>query len=205
MTRNLRAACGAAAMLAAAAAPVPAAADQGDILARVRLLSIQPDTSASNTLSALGAGANNSIVPELDFTWMATANLGLELILGTTRNTVTSNLGTLGRVGILPPTLTLQWHFNPQGRIRPYVGAGLNYTLFYNNSLQAGGQHVGITNHSFGPAFQAGVDVQVTKKLFVNADIKKIYMRTDATLDGQPLGTLKLDPWVFGIGVGMTF
>lgn len=187
------------------ATAIPAHADQGDILARVRFLSIMPDTSTSNTLSTLGVDANNAVVPELDLTYMATANLGVELILGITRHTVTSNLGDLGRVGLLPPTLTLAWHFNPQGKIRPYVGAGINYTLFYNSSLQAGGQGVGITNHSFGPAFQVGVDVQVTKKIIVNADVKKLFIHTDATLDGQPLGTLKINPWIVGVGFGVKF
>jgi outer membrane protein len=108
-------------------------------------------------------------------------------------------------VNVLPPTLLLQYHFNHAGRIRPYVGAGVNYTLFYNNGLNAGGQSIGVTNHSWGPALQAGVDVQVTKSLFVNADIKKIWMHTDATLGGQALGRLSIDPVVVGLGVGMRF
>jgi outer membrane protein len=182
-----------------------ARADQGDVLARFRVLSIEPDVSTSGTLSTLGTDVNNSVVPELDFTYMATNNIGVELILGITRHTVTSDLGELGRVNLLPPTLTVAWHFNPQGKIRPYFGAGVNYTLFYNSSLQAGGQDVGIRNHSFGPAFQAGVDVQVTKKVFVNADIKKLFIRTDATLDGAPIGTLKINPWILGVGFGVTF
>jgi outer membrane protein len=118
---------------------------------------------------------------------------------------VTSSLGNLGGVGVLPPTLLLQYHFNHQGRIRPYVGAGFNYTLFYNNGLNAGGQSISIDNHSFGPAVQAGVDVQITKKLYVNADIKKIWMKTGASLGGSSLGTLHIDPLVVGVGIGMKF
>ncbi len=82
---------------------------------------------------------------------------------------------------------------------------GLNYTYFYNNGLQAGGQPVSISRSSFGPALQAGVDVQVTKTLFVNADLKKIWMRTDASLGGASLGTLRIDPLIVGVGVGMKF
>lgn len=204
MKRHPIARCVTAAVLAVAATTC-AQAEQGDILARFRVLSIEPDVSTSGTLSTLGTNVNNSIVPELDFTYMATNNIGVELILGITRHTVTSSLGELGRVSLLPPTLTVAWHFNPQGMIRPYIGAGLNYTLFYNNSLQAGGQGVGINNHSFGPAFQVGVDVQVTKKIFVNADVKKLFVRTDATLGGVPIGTLKIDPWIIGLGFGVKF
>jgi outer membrane protein len=177
----------------------------GDVLVRLRAISIMPDVGTSRSLSALNVGVNNAIVPELDLTYMIRDYLGVELILGTSRHQLSSNLGNLGGVNVLPPTLLLQYHFNHAGRIRPYVGAGLNYTLFYNNGLNAGGQPIAITNHSFGPALQAGVDVQVTKSLFVNADIKKIWMHTDASLGAQSLGRLNIDPVVVGFGVGMRF
>ena len=177
----------------------------GDWLVRLRAISIEPAARTTETLSALNVGVNNAIVPELDFTYMIRDYLGVELILATSRHQVTSSLGNLGGVGVLPPTILLQYHFNHQGRIRPYVGAGVNYTLFYNNGLNAGGQSISIDNHSFGPAVQAGVDVQITKRLYVNADIKKIWMKTGASLNGQSLGTLHIDPLVVGLGVGMKF
>ncbi len=177
----------------------------GDVLVRLRAISILPDVRTNNTLSALNVDVNNATVPELDFTYMIRDNIGVELILGTSRHQLTSNLGGLGGVNVLPPTLLLQYHFNHEGRVRPYVGAGVNYTYFYNNGLNAGGQSISIKNHSFGPALQAGVDIQVTKSLFVNADIKKIWMKTDASLGGASLGTLHIDPLVVGIGVGMKF
>ncbi|WP_297352775.1 OmpW family outer membrane protein [Paraburkholderia sp.] len=177
----------------------------GDVLVRLRAISIIPNVSANNTLSALNVNVNNAIVPELDLTYMIRDYLGVELILGTSRHQVTSSLGNLGGVNVLPPTLLLQYHFNHQGRIRPYLGAGVNYTYFYNNGLNLNGQPISITNHSFGPAVQAGVDVQITKSLFVNADIKKIWMRTDASLGGASLGRLDIDPVVVGLGVGMRF
>ncbi|SAK49071.1 OmpW family protein [Caballeronia catudaia] len=177
----------------------------GDILVRLRAISIQPDVSAGGALGTLGVGVNNAIVPELDFTYMFTDQIGMELILATSRHQVTSNIGGLGGVGVLPPTLLLQYHFNHAGRVRPYVGAGLNYTYFYNDKLKAGDTPVSITRSSFGPALQAGVDVQVAKNLFVNADLKKIWMRTSASANGADLGSLKIDPWVIGVGVGMKF
>ncbi|MFM0264881.1 outer membrane beta-barrel protein [Paraburkholderia sediminicola] len=196
----------------ALASPAQAAGDDqmngihaGDVLVRLRAISIMPNVETNQSLSALNVGVNNAIVPELDLTYMIRDYLGVELILGTSRHQLTSSLGNLGGVNVLPPTLLLQYHFNHAGRIRPYVGAGLNYTLFYNNGLNAGGQPISITNHSFGPALQAGVDVQVTRSLFVNADIKKIWMHTDATLGGQSLGRLNIDPVVVGLGVGMRF
>jgi len=190
---------------ASAAADTMGGIHAGDVLVRLRSITIVPQTSTNNTLSTLNVGVNNATVPELDFTYMIRDNIGVELILATSRHQVTSNLGNLGGVNVLPPTLLLQYHFNHQGRIRPYVGAGLNYTLFYNDGLSAGGESIAVKNHSFGPALQAGVDVQVTKKVFVNADIKKIWMSTDASLGGASLGRLSIDPLVVGLGVGMKF
>jgi outer membrane protein len=175
------------------------------VLVRLRAISIVPNVDTTGTLSALNVGVNNATVPELDLTYMIRDYLGVELILGTSRHQLTSSVGGLGGVNVLPPTLLLQYHFNHAGRVRPYVGAGLNYTLFYNNGLHVGAQPVSISNHSFGPALQAGVDVQVTKSFFVNADIKKIWMHTDASLNGQPLGRVSIDPVVVGLGVGMRF
>ncbi|RZF23866.1 OmpW family protein [Paraburkholderia sp. UYCP14C] len=177
----------------------------GDWLVRLRAISIEPQVRSTDTLSALNVGVSNALVPEVDFTYMVRDSIGVELILGTSRHHLTSNLGDLGGVNVLPPTLLLQYRFNHSGRIRPYVGAGLNYALFYNNGLHAGGVPVSIKNHSVGPALQVGIDVQVSKSLFVNADIKKIWMKTDASLSGSSIGTLHIDPLVVGFGVGVKF
>ena len=126
----------------------------GDVLVRLRAISIMPNVSTSQTLTALNVGVNNAIVPELDLTYMIRDDLGVELILATSRHQVTSSLGGLGGVNVLPPTLLLQYHFNHAGRIRPYLGAGFNYTLFYNNGLNAGGQPT--STHYLGISEAAG-------------------------------------------------
>ncbi|ALP63159.1 MULTISPECIES: OmpW/AlkL family protein [Paraburkholderia] len=177
----------------------------GDILVRLRAISIMPQVRTSDTLSALNVDVNNATVPELDFTYMIRDNIGVELILGTSRHQLTSNLGDLGGVNVLPPTLLLQYHFNHQGQVRPYVGAGVNYTYFYNDGLHAGDQQISVKRSSFGPALQIGVDVQLTKSVFANVDVKKVWMKTDASLNGASLGTLHIDPLIVGVGVGMKF
>lgn len=178
----------------------------GDILARFRVIGIMPDTHSSGpVLPTLGATVNNAIVPEVDFTYMFLDNVGVELILGMSRHQLTTNLGHLGGVNVLPPTLLLQYHFNHAGTVRPYVGAGINYTRFWNNGLNVGGVPIDIKNNSFGPALQAGIDIQMTKHMFFNFDIKKLWMKTDASLAGTNLGTLHIDPLIVGVGVGMKF
>ncbi len=189
----------------ASASSASGSGSQGNFLARVRAISIQPQVSSGGTLSSINTGVNNAVVPELDFVYLVRPSIGIELILATSRHELTSNIGPLGGVNVLPPTLLAQYYFNSAGRVRPYVGAGVNYTLFYNNGLHAGNTPVSIKNSSFGPALQMGVDVQITKRLFLNADIKKIWMRTDASAGGTSLGTLKIDPLVVGVGIGMRF
>jgi len=198
----IRTAC-VAALLALAGANTQAA--QGDILVRVRAVHVAPDVSTNNTLSALKTDVGSSNIPELDLTYMLTDHIGTELILGVTRHRVTSGAGTLGKVSLLPPTLTLQYHFNPSGQFRPYVGAGVNYTRFYNNDLSAGGQRVHIDRSSFGPALQLGMDIGLDENWFLNVDVKKLWIRTDASLAGASLGTLKINPLLVGVGIGRRF
>jgi outer membrane protein len=67
---------------------------------------------------------------------MATRLVGAELILATTRHEATGkgSPGSIDRLAStwgMPSTLTLQYHVRPGAKVRPYVGAGLNYTLFY--------------------------------------------------------------------------
>ena len=181
-------------------------AAQGDILARFRVINIDPDVKTSGVVADVHADVDKQTVPELDFTYMITNNIGAELILATARHEVTSDLGSLGKINHLPPTLTLQYHFNPEGQIRPYVGAGINYTRFYNNDLHLpDGTKVNVDKNSWGGALQVGTDIAVNKDWFVNLDVKKIYIKTDVSAAGTDLGTLKINPWVFGIGVGTKF
>jgi outer membrane protein len=180
-------------------------AAQGDILTRVRLINVAPADSTDGALSTLSVGADSDTTAELDFTYMITNNIGAELILGTTRHEVTSSLGSLGKVSVLPPTVTLQYHFAPESFFRPYVGAGLNYTRFYNNDLKVGNQGLTIDNNSWGGALQMGADFAVSKNIFVNVDVKKLWIKTDVSLNGSNLGTLKIDPWVVGFGLGTKF
>ncbi|WP_223246955.1 OmpW/AlkL family protein [Sulfuriferula thiophila] len=177
-----------------------ASADQGDWLVRARAISVQPQESSS-----LGLSVDNALVPEVDFSYFVTKNVALELILGTSRHEVSLGSSSLGKVSVLPPTLTAQYHFAPDATVRPYVGAGVNYTRFYSNDLKVGTQNVELDNNSWGGALQAGVDIAVGKNSFINLDIKKIYIKTDVALAGTKIDTLKLDPLVLGVGYGMKF
>lgn len=191
--------------LLAVAASSAAFADQGDIIARARIINVNPNVSTSGALSGASIDVSNETVPELDFTYMITNNIGAELILATSRHEVNAGGSNLGKVSVLPPTLTLQYHFTPQNTIRPYVGAGVNYTRFYDNGLHLGSNSLDIDQNSWGAALQVGTDIAISKNFFVNLDVKKLWIKTDVSLNGSNLGTLKIDPYVFGIGIGTKF
>jgi outer membrane protein len=148
------------------------------------------------------------VVPEVDFTYFVTDNIALELIAGTTRHDV-SHTPTgidLGKVSLLPPTLTLQYHFMPKERLSPYVGAGVNYTIFYNEDAPGGAVTSIDYDNSFGWALQAGVDYAIADRWYVNLDVKKLFLSTDVSINGGAINAkVDLDPWLFGVGVGYRF
>lgn len=178
-----------------------AQAAQGDWLGRARIIHINPDASSS----ALNIDVNSKITPELDFSYFVTRNIALELILATRRHEVTAGGAPVGSVKHLPPTVTVQYHFLPDEQFRPYIGAGLNYTRFYSVNLAGGA--LTVDKSSWGPAVQAGMDIELTKKFFLNIDIKKIWMDTDvkAVATGAPVANLKINPLILGVGIGMKF
>ena len=159
---------------------------------------------------------------------MITRNWGVELILGFSEHNVDVHKGAetiargLGMNGssqvieskVLPPTLLLQYHFRPDGDVRPYLGAGINYTYFFDEKVPssslvaAQGDDIKLDS-SWGLAVQAGVDVALNQDWFVNFDVKYIDIDTEAHFDGTAAGRLKIntdiDPFVWGVGIGRRF
>ena len=179
-------------------------AAQGDIIARLRITDVNPQTSVNDTLQTLNVDVKNDTIPELDFTYMLTNNIGAELILGTSKHDITAGGAKIGSVKVLPPTLTLQYHFNPEGQFRPYAGAGINYTRFYGFKDDSG-LGLSIKKNSFGPALQVGIDMPLTKDVFLNLDMKKLWIKTKVQSNGAGVGTLDINPLVTSVGIGMKF
>lgn len=114
--------------------------------------------------------------------------------------------GKVADVKHLPPTLSLQYHFAPEARFRPYVGAGLNATIFFSESTTGALEGADLSlGTSFGAAAQAGLDFDITDTWFVNADLRWLDIDTKAKLDGASLGDVAIDPLTFGISVGRRF
>ena len=225
--------------IAAAFVPSLAMAEAGDIVVRLRAAHINASEDSSlgkyvarNIAAGLQpTGAelevDSNTIPEIDFSYYITKNIAAELILATgTRHDVNIHKATntaavpnqnLGSVNLLPPTLTIQWHFMPDQMFDPYLGAGVNYTLFMDNHLNirqgaVPGAKIKTDRSSFGLALQAGFDVNLKDGWLINADLKKVWIDTDVKLRNPLAGNvwtkiddLDIDPWVIGIGVGKKF
>ena len=194
--------------------------EAGDVLLRVRGIMVSPTEKSSGitpTFPAEHVSLGNSVMPEIDLTYMASDHIGFELIAATTKHSAAGVTGTTGGIGklastwVLPPTLTAQYHFNPKGAVRPYVGAGVNYSIFWDEKASDGlVKAVGPTkvhmSDSVGWAAQAGIDIDVSPRMFLNLDVKYIDMSTDARLTTTAIGTQRvhvdINPVVVGVGVG---
>jgi outer membrane protein len=149
----------------------------------------------------------NNARPSFSLTYMATRNIGIELLGAFPfQHNIDSNLGRIGKTKHLPPTLSLQYHFLPDSDFQPYVGVGVNYTMFFDTESRGAlaGSDLKLKN-SWGFAAQVGVDYKLDKNWFLNADVRYISIRPDVKLNGQSIGKAKLDPVVATIGVGYRF
>ncbi|MBI1215631.1 MAG: outer membrane beta-barrel protein [Alphaproteobacteria bacterium] len=197
-------------ILAAAFAAKPAAADSfkfnpHDWQLRLRGIDLAPQES-STTTNGGKISVGNRIAPELDISYFFNDRISAELILATTKHNMAEKSPNidLGSVWALPPTLTVQYHFLNATPLVPYLGAGLNYTIFYNVDKGAA-TSIKYDDH-IGYALQAGADYKLDEHWMLNADIKKIFLKTKASVNGGAVrANVDLDPWVFGLGVGYRF
>lgn len=184
---------------------------------RLRGVGVVPVESADIDVIGGDVSISNQFIPELDFTYFFTKNFAAELILGTTKHnvqaveTAAGNVD-LGSVWLLPPTLTAQYHFYPTKDkvFKPYIGAGINYTIFYNVKS---GDVAGVKyDNALGYTAQLGFDLMLNERFFINLDAKRLFLKTDVTVDASNLAPdlsipakVDINPWLLGIGLGYKF
>nr|WP_305123535.1 OmpW family outer membrane protein [Roseomonas sp. GC11] len=184
----------------------------GDLVLGFGVIGVLPEKGGRVDAINGKPDASDTATPQLDLTYFLTPNVSLNLIAATTKHDVKvrgSALGdvNLGHVWALPPTLTLQYHPLPQSRFSPYVGAGINYTVFYGEggSRTSPVSKVDIEN-TWGWALNAGVDYAVNDRWGVNFDVKKLFLRPDVSVNGGAIGArADLDPWIVGASVRYRF
>lgn len=174
---------------------------EGPWMVRARAVHLD---SANRDSTGLGISMNNKWIPEVDVSYFFSPNVALELVLTVPqKQTLTSSVlnAKVGTFKHLPPTLLAQYHF-PMNGFKPYVGAGINYTRFSSVDLLPG---VTMDKDSWGGALQVGVDIPLSKSLYLNLDLKKVMIRTDVKVAGNKVGEFKVDPLLVGVGLGWRF
>lgn len=209
----------AAALMAGAALLLPLASAHaegsgkkaGDFLVRGRAIGVIPEESSTITGIGGHVDASNPVEPEVDFSYFFTDNIALELIAATTRHSIkarNTSLGTVdvGKVTLLPPTLTVQYHFWPRQAFSPYLGVGVNYTVFFDEKAPGGTVTSVKYDNSIGVAFQAGFDYNISGNWFLNFDVKQLLLNTTAHLNGNAIqADVDLNPTIVGVGIGYKF
>ncbi len=185
------------------------AIQEGDMFMRFTATQVDPNDDSTGFTGA------TTVFPEVDsstnlgitFVYMLSNNLGLELLaaLPFEHDITVEGMGKVGSTKELPPTLSIQYYFNPESKFRPYVGAGLNYTIFFNDTtVPALGGDLELDD-SFGLAVQAGIDFDINKNWFLNADIRYINIETTATIAAVGSSDVDINPTVISVGVGYKF
>lgn len=192
---------------AALLAPSAFAHQAGDFLVRGGAIMVSPNGSGGEIAGGQLDVQNNTQVG-LTFSYMLTDNWGVELLAATPfSHSVTLDGGEVAKVKHLPPSLMAQYYFgNSQSKVRPYVGAGLNYTFFFDESGRNDLNTLDVdAKNSWGWAAQAGIDMAVTENLFVNSSVWYMDIDTDVTVEG--IGTVKtsIDPVGIMLGLGYRF
>ncbi|EHH68086.1 OmpW/AlkL family protein [Gluconobacter morbifer] len=197
---------------------------KGDFLIRLSALGVLPeDRDSSLWLNGHHIGGRvkttRQVMPELTFEYFFTDNISADLIAASTRHEIAAEgIPSVGKVDVgsawvLPPTITLAWHFRPHKRFNPYVGVGGTLAWFHNVS-PAGGPlaqkvNLGVTG---GPSFNVGFDYQVVGNWFFNFDVKQVFMRVhawtnDRGVPGENSVTAhdSLDPTLVAAGIAYRF
>lgn len=205
--------------------------EKGDMLVRVGLTTVAPDESSSNIFVGggdLGFGLNvdNNTQLGLNFAYFFTDNWNVEVLAATpfkhdvNVNTNPLGLEQLAEVTHLPPTVSANYFFADSGAtFQPYVGVGLNYTIFFEEKFTSTNEDLGFSDldldASFGVSAQVGFDYMIDKVWLVNASVRYIDISTDATftLNNTDLGaenasgnvTVDIDPLVYTLSIGYKF
>jgi outer membrane protein len=183
---------------------VASAYEQGDWLVRVGVGHVDPKSSNGDV-----AKVDSGTALAFNGSYFFTPNVAFEILASTPFShdiKLADGGAKVGETKHLPPTFSLQYHFDTGGAFKPYVGAGLNYTLFFDEETEGPLNGLSLKlDDSFGVAAQLGADFDVSDTMFVNFDVRWIDINTDAELDGVALEEVEIDPMVYSLTIGWKF
>jgi outer membrane protein len=207
------------AVAAALAGPTAALAqdagtyDPGKWLFRVGISQVNPDSYNLALNSTTAVVVDSDLSPTATVEYFLTKHIGTELLVawpfthGIDLDTGSRPLDRVAHTDLMPPALSLNWHFNPDGMFRPYIGAGVMYALFSGEETQGAlaGNSLKLDD-SIGATGQVGVDIgNKTSNWFFNANVRYVDLSTDASLNGDDIGEVELNPWIYGLHIGYRF
>jgi outer membrane protein len=215
----------------ALAAPLAQAFETGDIIVRAGAVTVDPREDSDDIyVGALGTSVSGTKATldsdtqlGLNFAYMVTDHLGIELLAATPFShevgvkgmpgAFSGLNGKLGETKQLPPTLSLVYYpLDSKSKLQPYVGAGVNYTWFFDNDTSSSAEAKGFNgldlDNSWGLAAQVGFDYMLTDKLLLNGQVRYVDIDTEGTTNfggAKVKVDVDVDPMVYMVGVGYKF
>lgn len=194
-----------AALLSTTAAPA-LAQSQGDFTLGLGLGWVEPTQNSNTTAGRIDVDGN--LRPTLTVEYFIADNIGIELLAAWPfeHDINLQGAGKVAKTKHLPPTLSLQYHFTNASQVTPFIGAGINYTNFFDETGKGAlaGANIDLDD-SWGLALHAGLDYAISDRAALRADLRYIDIETDVKVNGADIGTVKIDPWVFNLAYVMKF
>lgn len=165
---------------------------------RLGITQIEADHHPGKLFNSVETSIKESYRPTLAIGLFLNKNINIDLLGGIPpQHNFYGDGIKLGSTKYLPPTLSLQYHFNRTGVINPYVGVGYNYVYFYDTQT-VDGSDVDLSD-SHGMAFNAGIEYFVNPKLSMGFDYRYVKVDSDVKIDGAYAGNLKIDPSLYSL------
>ncbi|WP_434288261.1 OmpW/AlkL family protein [Celeribacter sp. SCSIO 80788] len=194
--------------LALALPSLASAQDAGTMTLGLGLGGVMPKSDNGDILGSTGLRIGDNVRPTVTFEYFIRDNLGIE-VLGAwpfQHNIHADGMGKIGTTQHLPPVISLQYHFDTGSTLTPFVGAGINYTAFFDETAKGAvaGSDLDLSD-SWGVALHAGLDYKISERAALRTDVRWIDIDSDVKLDGSKIGKAEIDPWVFGVSYVMSF
>lgn len=194
--------------LALAAGAATAHAQDPDWIVKLGVHAVDPK-SDNGTLAggALKSDVGSDVKPTITAEYLLAPEWGVEVLASLPwKHDVKLNGVKAATTKQLPPTVSVQYHFNAGSKVSPFVGLGLNYTIFFSEHTTGplAGTKLSLDN-SLGVAAHGGIDFRIDERWLVTLDARWINIGTEAKVNGAKVGTVHIDPFVYGIAVGYRF
>mgnify|MGYP005752085935 CR=1 FL=1 len=195
--------------LAALALATPALAQEaGDWTFGVGAHVVAPKSgNGSLAGGALDADVGDNWRPTITAEYFLTDHWGVEILASLPfQHDIELNGTKAGSTKHLPPTVSLQYHFRNSSKVTPFLGAGVNYTLFFSEDTTGplAGADLELDG-SWGLAAHAGLDFAIADNKWIRVDARYIDIDTDVKVDGASVGTVNIDPMVYGAAFVWSF